>query len=120
MKHSSGDEEFALMPIKSLEFPNPKSDVVYNFTVDTPEHLYELPNGIITHQCCRSNRLRELRKRGGGLLALRKTDRWGCHHQPSTTCTSFFTALCRTRERQEAFLSSSRGIYELSERLSCC
>lgn len=64
-----GDEEFALMPIKSLEFPNSKSDVVYNFTVDTPEHLYELPNGIITHQCCRLRiDLRELRKRGGGLF----------------------------------------------------
>ena len=40
---------------------------VYNFTVNTKEHLYELPNGIITHQCCRLRlELSELRRKNGG------------------------------------------------------
>lgn len=44
-------------------------NTVYNFTVDTDEHLYELPNGIITHQCCRLRLdLRELRKKSGGFF----------------------------------------------------
>lgn len=42
---------------------------VYNFEVDSPDHLYTLPNGIITHQCCRLRLdLRELRRRNGGLF----------------------------------------------------
>lgn len=44
-------------------------EYVYNFTVDSPEHLVELPNGVITHQCCRLRLdLRELRKKNGGLF----------------------------------------------------
>ena len=42
---------------------------VYNFSINTPDHLYVLPNGIITHQCCRLRLdLRELRKKGGGFF----------------------------------------------------
>lgn len=62
-------ETFALVPVEEVCTPDSRSDVVYNFTVDTPEHLYELPNGIVTHQCCRLKiDLRELRRRGGGLF----------------------------------------------------
>lgn len=42
---------------------------VYNFTIDTPEHLVELSNGIVSHQCCRLQLDKKaLRKRGGGLF----------------------------------------------------
>lgn len=42
---------------------------VYNFTVDTEEHLVELPNGVVSPQCCRLQLdRRELRRRGGGLF----------------------------------------------------
>lgn len=43
--------EFTLIPITNIRTIPSKSSKVYNFTVDTKEHLYELPNGIITHQC---------------------------------------------------------------------
>lgn len=43
--------EFTLIPIVKVEEKESKATKVYNFTVDTKEHLYELPNGIITHQC---------------------------------------------------------------------
>jgi ribonucleoside-triphosphate reductase len=63
------NSNFDLVKIKNLRQIGTKTDTVYNFTVDTNRHLYELPNGIITHQCCRL-RLdnKELRKRGGGLF----------------------------------------------------
>ncbi|MFW6030012.1 MAG: anaerobic ribonucleoside-triphosphate reductase, partial [Halanaerobiales bacterium] len=62
-------EDYMLVDIKEVEELKSQANKVYNFTVDTDRHLYELPNGIITHQCCRL-RLdnRELRKRGGGLF----------------------------------------------------
>jgi len=67
----SSDEtsEYFIVPVKEVKVVSSRAEFVYNFTVDTPEHLFELPNGIITHQCCRL-RLdkRELRKRGGGLF----------------------------------------------------
>ncbi len=62
-------EDFYIVPIKDIEFPISKTDNMYNFTVNTKEHLLELPNGIITHQCCRLRLdLTELRKRNGGLF----------------------------------------------------
>ena len=42
---------------------------VYNFTVDTNDHLYTLPNGVVTHQCCRLRLdLTELRRKNGGFF----------------------------------------------------
>jgi len=62
-------EDYMLIDISNVKELNSKANKVYNFTVNTERHLYELPNGIITHQCCRL-RLdnRELRKRGGSLF----------------------------------------------------
>ena len=55
--------------VKDVRFVQAKSKYVYNFTIDTPEHLVELPNGIISHQCCRLRLdLRELLKKGNGLF----------------------------------------------------
>jgi ribonucleoside-triphosphate reductase len=57
------------IPISNIQLPVSKTDVMYNFTVDTKEHLFELPNGMISHQCCRLRlNTKELRKRGGGLF----------------------------------------------------
>jgi anaerobic ribonucleoside-triphosphate reductase len=62
-------DDYALIPIQDIKYPNYRSNKVYNFTVDTDDHLYELPNGIITHQCCRLNlRLDEIRKNSNGLF----------------------------------------------------
>lgn len=61
---------YTLVDIAKINFLDAsKINTVYNFTVDTDDHLYELPNGIITHQCCRL-RLdkRELVNNGGGLF----------------------------------------------------
>ena len=62
-------DSYLLKPITNVEIVPSTDDIVYNFTVDTPEHIYELPNGIITHQCCRLRLDKTvLRKRGGGLF----------------------------------------------------
>ena len=46
------NEEYYKVPVKEVVQLDARSiDKVYNFTVDTKEHIYELPNGVITHQC---------------------------------------------------------------------
>lgn len=64
----SFNDEYYMIPITDIVQQNAsRINVVYNFTVDTSEHLYELPNGMITHQCCRLRLdLRELRRKSGG------------------------------------------------------
>lgn len=54
--------------IKSIKIQNYYAPV-YDFEVGSKEHLFQLANGVITHNCCRlrlSNQ--ELYKRGGGLF----------------------------------------------------
>lgn len=59
---------YVVSVISNEELPS-RAKSVYNFTIDTPEHLVELPNGIISPQCCRLQLDRKaLRKRGGGLF----------------------------------------------------
>lgn len=42
---------------------------VYDFEIEGDKHLFQMANGIITHNCCRLRlRLTELEKRGGGLF----------------------------------------------------
>ena len=62
------NDDYYCVPVKSVEFQDAsRINTVYNFTVNTEDHLYELPNGIITHQCCRLRlSLKELRKKNGG------------------------------------------------------
>lgn len=63
-----GDEVkgVAVTSVRVVDVP---LDYVYNFTIDTPEHLVELPNGIISPQCCRLQLDKKaIRKRGGGLF----------------------------------------------------
>lgn len=63
------NEDFYMIEISKVVLLPSKSSTVYNFTVDTKEHLYTLPNGIITHQCCRLRLdLRELRRKSGGFF----------------------------------------------------
>lgn len=60
---------FYLVPVSDVKQIPAKTEYVYNFTVNTPEHLFELPNGIISHQCCRlSLSLETIRKHTGGLF----------------------------------------------------
>lgn len=55
--------------VTSVRIVDEELEYVYNFTIDTPEHLVELPNGIISPQCCRLQLdKREVKKRGGGLF----------------------------------------------------
>lgn len=62
------DENYYIVGISSIDSIDAKRiNKVYNFTVNTADHLYELPNGVITHQCCRLRLdLRELRRKNGG------------------------------------------------------
>lgn len=62
------NDDYYCVPVESVEFKDAsRINTVYNFTVNTDDHLYELPNGMITHQCCRLRLdLRELRRKNGG------------------------------------------------------
>ena len=56
-KKYDGNYEYYFVPVVSSKevignVPT-KPEFVYNFTIDTDEHLVEMPNGIISHQCCR-------------------------------------------------------------------
>ncbi|CAN2046552.1 ribonucleoside-triphosphate reductase (formate) [Candidatus Magnetomoraceae bacterium gMMP-13] len=44
------------------------NNMVFCFTVDSDEHLFQLANGMVTHNCRLRLDHRELRKRGGGLF----------------------------------------------------
>lgn len=44
--------DFYIVPVKSVEIITvPDLDYVYNFTIDNKDHLVELPNGVVSHQC---------------------------------------------------------------------
>jgi len=61
-------KNFYGIKIKSIK-KIPYTDQVYDFKTNNKEHLFQLANGVITHNCCRlrlSNK--ELYKRGGGLF----------------------------------------------------
>lgn len=64
------DEDFYCVEVDEVvQLDAKRISTVYNFTVNTEDHLYELPNGIITHQCCRLRLdLRELRRKSGGFF----------------------------------------------------
>jgi len=60
--------DFYGIKIKSIKIQNYHASV-YDFEVDSKEHLFQLANGVITHNCCRLKLdLRELYNRGGGGL----------------------------------------------------
>jgi len=63
------NDEYDMVEINEVNLIPSRAKKVYNFTVDTKDHLYTLPNGLITHQCCRLRLdLRELRKKSGGFF----------------------------------------------------
>lgn len=63
-------EDYYVVSIRNVTKINAsRTKTVYNFTIMTDKHWVELPNGIVSHQCCRLKLdLAELRKKGGGLF----------------------------------------------------
>ncbi|UYZ40542.1 MAG: anaerobic ribonucleoside-triphosphate reductase [Candidatus Methanospirare jalkutatii] len=60
--------DFYGVKIKSIKVQNYHAPV-YDFKVDSKEHLFQLANGVITHNCCRLRLdLKKLERRGGGLF----------------------------------------------------
>jgi len=60
--------KFYGIKIKSITIQNYHA-AVYDFEVDSKEHLFQLANGVITHNCCRLRlNLTDLYNRGGGGL----------------------------------------------------
>ncbi|MCW7074522.1 MAG: anaerobic ribonucleoside-triphosphate reductase [Candidatus Methanospirare jalkutatii] len=60
--------DFYGVKIKSIKIQNYHAPV-YDFEVDSKEHLFQLANGVITHNCCRLRLdLKKLERRGGGLF----------------------------------------------------
>ena len=61
-------KNFYGIKIKSIE-KIPYTDQVYDFETKNKEHIFQLANGVITHNCCRLRLdLTELYNRGGGGL----------------------------------------------------
>ncbi|MBU3934820.1 hypothetical protein KKC00_02565 [Patescibacteria group bacterium] len=61
-------KNFYGLKIKSIE-RIPYADQVYDFETENKEHLFQLANGVITHNCCRLRlNNKELYMRGGGLF----------------------------------------------------
>ena len=81
------NDEYFCVGVTGIELKDAKRiNTVYNFTVNTKEHLYELPNGIITHQCCRLRLdLRELRKKSGGFFGSGEST--GCYDEKTEILT---------------------------------
>jgi len=78
-------KNFYGVKIKSIE-KNPYADQVYDFETKNKEHLFQLANGVITHNCCRlrlSNK--ELYKRGGGLFG--SAPLTGCYDEKTDILT---------------------------------
>ena len=63
-------DDYYVIPVSNVNIvKTSRTKTVYNFTIDTDKHWVELPNGLISHQCCRLQLdKRALRKRGGGLF----------------------------------------------------
>jgi ribonucleoside-triphosphate reductase len=55
-------------PVKQIRPMTEYSGMVFCFTVDSEEHLFQLANGLVTHNCRLRLDNRELIKRGGGLF----------------------------------------------------
>lgn len=52
IEQDKDDENIVWVKINKIEeVKNPKREYVYDFTVDSEDHLFELGNGIITHNC---------------------------------------------------------------------
>ena len=63
-------DDYYVIPVKNVNLvKTSRTKTVYNFTIDTDKHWVELPNGLVSHQCCRLQLDKKaLRKRGGGLF----------------------------------------------------
>lgn len=66
----ASDDKYYFVPVVEVKTTNRrKISKVYNFTINTDEHLVQLSNGVVSHQCCRLQLSKKaLRKRGGGLF----------------------------------------------------
>ncbi len=62
------EEDFRWFPIRHIRQMTEFNSMVFCFVVDSDEHLFQLANGMITHNCRLRLDNRELRKRGGGLF----------------------------------------------------
>lgn len=57
-----------IKPVEVTEVIKVEREPVMCISVDSPEHLFTLSNGLITHNCRLKLDLAELRKKGGGLF----------------------------------------------------
>ncbi len=62
------EDGYKWFPVRQIRHMTEYNSMVFCFTVDSDEHLFQLANGMITHNCRLRLDNRELRKRGGGLF----------------------------------------------------
>ena len=107
------NDDYYIVPVSCVELVKNNLEFVYNFTIDTKEHLVELPNGIISHQCCRLQLdKRELRKRGGGLFG--SDAQTGCYDEETEVLThSGWKKFADLTDEDEIYTLSKNGTIEL-------
>ncbi|CAN2039910.1 ribonucleoside-triphosphate reductase (formate) [Candidatus Magnetomoraceae bacterium gMMP-15] len=72
-------------PIEYIRPMTGYNNMVFCFTVDSDEHLFQLANGMVTHNCRLRLDHRELRKRGGGLFGANPLT--GCYDEETEILT---------------------------------
>ena len=79
-------ETKTIKPVEVTEVIKVEREPVMCITVDSPEHLFTLSNGLITHNCRLKLDLAELRKKGGGLFGA--DSQTGCYDDQTEVLTT--------------------------------
>lgn len=79
-------ETETINPVEVTEVIKVEREPVMCITVDSPEHLFTLSNGLITHNCRLKLDLAELRKKGGGLFGA--DSQTGCYDDQTEVLTT--------------------------------
>lgn len=102
-------DDYYVVPIRNVTKINAsRTKTVYNFTIMTDKHWVELPNGIISHQCCRLKLdLAELRKKGGGLFGA--DSQTGCYDDQTEVLTTAGWKLFKDVSFNDKFYTLTAG-----------
>lgn len=79
-------ETKTIKPVEVTDVIKVEREPVMCITVDSPEHLFTLSNGLITHNCRLKLDLAELRKKGGGLFGA--DSQTGCYDDQTEVLTT--------------------------------
>lgn len=103
-------ETKTIKPVEVTEVIKVEREPVMCISVDSPEHLFTLSNGLITHNCRLKLDLAELRKKGGGLFGA--DSQTGCYDDQTEVLTTTGWKLFKDVSFNDKFytLTASRKI----------